>query len=71
MGAAPPLASDFGTLLDARGIVRLGHADWQRLDAHEKERGAVLGKPREKLLSFDEALYVLSTVRAAAPAPAP
>lgn len=71
MDAAPTLASDFGRLLDARGIVRLGHADWQRLDAHEKDRGAALGKPREKLLSLDEALHVLSTARAAASESAP
>lgn len=65
MEAAPTRASDFGALLDARGIATLDHADWCLLDAHEKDRGAALGKPREKLLSLEDALQVLSALRTA------
>lgn len=62
---APPLDSDFGALLQARGIPTFGHAAWQLLDAHEKSEGAALGKPREKLLSLDDALRTLATLGAA------
>lgn len=33
--------------------------DWRRIDAIEKERGAVLGKPREKFTSVKEMLKIL------------
>ena len=47
-----PLATapDLAALLAARGVRPLSQADWQRLDAWERRRGALLGKPREKAL---------------------
>lgn len=35
-------------LLAARGVRPVTYADWQRIDARERERGATLGKIREK-----------------------
>jgi ferredoxin--NADP+ reductase len=58
----PPQATDFGALLQSRGIATFGHASWCLLDAHERAQGAALGKPREKLLSLDDALRTLATL---------
>ena len=56
------LAADAPTLeplLGARSVAPVSYAQWLELDRWEKERGAVLGKPREKLLSTPEATEVL------------
>jgi ferredoxin/flavodoxin---NADP+ reductase len=34
----------------------VSYADWAAIDAAEKRRGALLGKPREKFLSIPELL---------------
>jgi NADPH-dependent glutamate synthase beta subunit-like oxidoreductase len=59
------LAGDIDALLRSRGIDPLDDADWKLLDAHEKARGAALGKPREKLLSMAQAREALARLRAA------
>jgi adrenodoxin-NADP+ reductase len=41
------------------GIRRTDWADWRRIDKVERERGAKLGKEREKISSVDEMLRVL------------
>jgi len=50
---------DLRTLFKQRGIQTLTHADWRALDRVEKMRGEARGKPREKLLSIDEARAAL------------
>ncbi|WP_156374516.1 hypothetical protein [Pseudorhodoferax sp. Leaf274] len=62
LAQAAPRTTDFGALLQSRGIAVFGHAGWRLLDAHEQGRGAALGKPREKLLSLDDALRTLATL---------
>ena len=52
---APTLAS----LLGARAVTPFSYAQWLELDRWEKARGALLGKPREKLLSMRDAIKVL------------
>ena len=52
---APSLES----LLGKRSVVPLSYAQWLELDRWEKDRGALLGKPREKLLSTAQAIEVL------------
>jgi ferredoxin--NADP+ reductase len=46
-------------LLRGRGVRIVSYEDWRRIDAAEVERGAVVGKPREKFLSIEEMLGVL------------
>ena len=45
--------------VEAKGIRRVSWADWQKIDAAEKERGARRGKEREKITSVKEMLKVL------------
>lgn len=59
LGRCPSPSADVDALLQSRRLPRLGHAEWCRLDAHERAQGAALGKPREKLLSLDDALRIL------------
>ena len=42
-----------------RGQRVVSYADWQRIDAAERERGQALGKPREKFLHVQDMLQVL------------
>jgi NADPH-dependent glutamate synthase beta subunit-like oxidoreductase len=58
-------SGDLRTLLKQRGIQTLTHADWRALDRVEKMRGEARGKPREKLLSIDEARAALRAPLAA------
>ncbi len=46
-------------LFDKRRLQALSYPQWRVLDRHERDRGAALGKPREKLLTRGEALAVL------------
>ena len=46
-------------LLSKRSVTPVSYAQWLELDRWEKDRGALLGKPREKLLSTLEAIEVL------------
>jgi hypothetical protein len=39
----------------------VGYDDWRRIDAAEVERGAPIGKPREKFTSVEEMLGLLQT----------
>jgi hypothetical protein len=52
----PQFGPFFGNV---RGVRVVGYDDWRRIDAAEIERGAALGKPREKFVSVDEMLGVL------------
>lgn len=56
----PQPAIDADALLQSRDLPKLGYAEWCRLDAHERAQGTALGKPREKLLSLDDALRTLA-----------
>ena len=59
----PPMEKSGWTALkkqvEAKGIRRVSWADWQKIDAAEKERGARSGKEREKFTSVKEMLEVL------------
>jgi len=59
MNRLPADAPSLESLLDTRSVVPLSYAQWLELDRWEKNRGAMLGKPREKLLSAAEATEVL------------
>jgi ferredoxin--NADP+ reductase len=52
-------------LLAARATEPVTYAGWEAIDAQEKARGAGQGRPRVKLLTWDELLAA-----AAAPSPA-
>ena len=49
-----------GDFLKQKGIRVVSFEDWQKIDAAEVERGQKIGKPREKYVSVDEMLEVLS-----------
>ena len=53
-------------LLAERGVGAVEYAGWQAIDAHERGRGEPLGRPRVKLVSWDELLATARTVAAAA-----
>ena len=55
----PADAPSLESLLVKRSVVPLSYAQWLELDRWEKDRGALLGKPREKLLSTAQATEVL------------
>lgn len=56
---AEPSRDALTALLKSRNVRVVGYDDWRRIDAAEVERGASVGKPREKFLSIDEMLGVL------------
>lgn len=43
-------------LLEQRGVRCVGWRGWERLDAEEMKRGAVLGKVRDKVADLEEML---------------
>ena len=53
-------------LLDERGVRRVVYAGWQAIDALERSRGEPLGRPRVKLVTWDELLDAAETVAAPA-----
>ncbi len=55
-------------LLAERGIGAVEYAGWQAIDAHERSRGEPLGRPRLKLVSWDELLATARNVAAVSPA---
>jgi ferredoxin--NADP+ reductase len=55
-------------LLMERGVAAVEYAGWQAIDAHERSRGEPLGRPRLKLVSWDELLATARTVAAGSPA---
>jgi ferredoxin--NADP+ reductase len=52
-------------LLAARGAEYVAYAGWDAINAEEKRRGEPLGRPRVKLLAWDE---LLEAARAGQPA---
>lgn len=46
-------------LLHEKGIRAVSWRDWKVIDAAERERGKVLGKPRDKFLSKNDMLHLL------------
>jgi ferredoxin--NADP+ reductase len=57
-------ADDVDALLDARGIRRVVHAGWSSIDATERAAGEKLGRPRVKLVTWDELLACAETLAA-------
>ncbi len=55
----PADAPTLGRLLGTRSVSPVSHTQWLAIDRWEKNRGAVLGKPREKLLSGREVIELL------------
>ncbi len=51
-------------LLDERGVRRVVYTGWQAIDAFERSRGEPLGRPRVKLVTWDELLDAAETVAA-------
>ncbi|MEO6596342.1 MAG: NADP oxidoreductase [Planctomycetota bacterium] len=58
-----PTGSDIEALLEQRKIDAATWADWQRLDAWEKEQGEKVGKLRQKLATVDEMVQVIRNLR--------
>ncbi|MCC7142064.1 MAG: FAD-dependent oxidoreductase [Candidatus Eisenbacteria bacterium] len=56
-GSAAPAAVE--TMLQAKGVRYVSYAEWQRLDQLELERGAAVGRPRNKFSRVDEMLKAL------------
>jgi ferredoxin--NADP+ reductase len=52
-------------LLAERGVDAVEYAGWQAIDAHERGRGEPLGRPRVKLVSWNELLAAARSVAAA------
>jgi hypothetical protein len=53
------------SLLDERGVRRVVYAGWLSIDGVERSRGEPLGRPRVKLVTWDELLDAAETVAAA------
>jgi ferredoxin--NADP+ reductase len=51
-------------LLDERGVRRVVHTGWLSIDALERSRGEPLGRPRVKLVTWDELLDAAEAVAA-------
>ncbi|KAJ8897905.1 hypothetical protein PR048_003262 [Dryococelus australis] len=43
------------------GVQWVSFEDWERIDAVEKERGALVGKPREKIVDIKEMLAIAAS----------
>lgn len=68
VGAIPqvdPGVSPVDALLSERGVAVTDWADWERLDAEEKQRGEALGRPRVKITDVEEMLSVIERSRVA------
>ncbi len=59
--APEPAPAAVDALLAERGARVVDYADWQRLDAIEKQRGATSGRPRMKLARVAEMLEALDS----------
>jgi len=57
-------AESVDALLDERGIRRVVHTGWLAIDERERAAGEKLGRPRVKLVSWDELLETAETVAA-------
>jgi ferredoxin--NADP+ reductase len=51
-------------LLDERGARRIVYTGWQAIDAFERSRGEPLGRPRVKLVTWNELLDAAEAVAA-------
>jgi ferredoxin--NADP+ reductase len=51
-------------LLDERGVRRIVYTGWQAIDSFERSRGEPLGRPRVKLVTWDELLDAAEAVAA-------
>jgi ferredoxin/flavodoxin---NADP+ reductase len=51
-----PLEGTLEEALDERGVSYVSYGGWDAIDTHEKGRGTPLGKPRVKLVTWDELL---------------
>jgi len=60
---ARPGADIIYPMLKARSVRVFGYPDWLKIDAAEIERGAPLGKPREKFTLIEEMLVALKMNR--------
>jgi ferredoxin--NADP+ reductase len=58
-----PTHGDITQLLQQRGIDAVTWADWQRLDAYERQQGEAAGKVRQKVTDAAEMLRVLRSLR--------
>jgi ferredoxin--NADP+ reductase len=58
---AEPSREALLAFLKSRHVRVVGYDDWRRIDAAEVERGAPIGKPREKFTSVEEMLGLLQT----------
>ena len=59
LATTPAAAGAVEELLRTRGIRAISWADWRRIDAVERERGAARGKVREKLTHLTDVLAAL------------
>lgn len=64
-GRAVGEASSLASVLKERSIRTISAEQWRALDRFERQRGAALGKPREKLLSFVEVTRLLDIAETA------
>ncbi|GAA4124745.1 FAD-dependent oxidoreductase [Nocardioides fonticola] len=56
----PSVRGDLGADLRARGVRVVDLAGWRALDAEERRRGAVAGRPRTKIVDREEMLRVVA-----------
>jgi ferredoxin--NADP+ reductase len=56
-GELPRGEGDLAELLAARGLPYVDYAGWEAIDAHESALGAPHGRPRVKLVDWDELLH--------------
>jgi ferredoxin/flavodoxin---NADP+ reductase len=54
--AAGHTADEIDALLDERGVARVEYDGWAAIDTHERGRGEEQGRPRVKLVTWDELL---------------
>jgi ferredoxin--NADP+ reductase len=59
-------AADVDALLDARGVRRVLYPGWQAIDEVERAAGEKIGRPRVKLLTWDELLAASERLHSAA-----
>jgi len=62
--AAGKTAEAVDALLDERGARRIVYTGWQAIDSLERSRGEPLGRPRVKLVTWDELLDAAEAVAA-------
>nr|CAD7393206.1 unnamed protein product [Timema cristinae] len=67
-GVVDPITKKSGfqhvcSLLKDKGVQWVSFSDWEKIDQVEKERGARLGKPREKIVDIKEMLSIAGSKR--------